>query len=212
VSDEGEGNAGEAHPQAVWPTHWAHPIRPGDHPCQPCPHSRGLFRSFSRSWWWGRREQFTVLRGRDSGRDAGSTGHSGSESHGGAGRVPDAGNCPIRGPRADRSQAANLEAGTSGQNHFPSWASLGTSRTGRNSRGALLAKRALQHRGSLQVRAVESPGAASQADGWGRQRLVELADWDKHHPRPVANHSDLRACERSELHQRHLGWGSESLG
>ena len=81
---------------------------------------------------------------------------------------------------------------------------LRTSRPGRNPRGTLHARRALHHRGALQVWTVESPRVGSEADGWVGQRLVELDHWDKHHTGPVAHHSHVRLSERSELHQRHL--------
>src|SRR5213078_845910 len=81
---------------------------------------------------------------------------------------------------ASRRSRTNIEAGTSSrQNHVSGRARLLTSRPGRNPRDTLHPRRALHHRGALQVWTVESPRLGSEADRWVGQRLVELDHWDK---------------------------------
>ena len=154
-----------------------------------------------------RPEYFAVLchRNRHAGARNPGDGDSNCDPKGNACGDAGADNLASRRSRTDIIKGASIEAGTSSrQNYVSGRARLRTSRPGRNPRGTLHARRALHHRGALQVWAVESPRVGSEADGWVGQRLVELDHWDKHHTGPVAHHSHVRLSERSELHQRHL--------
>jgi hypothetical protein len=161
----GKGTLGEAPTDVVGPhTPLAHPCRPYGHLGQLRPYGRCLFRVGSRGWRW-RSEQFTVLRHRNRRDDARNRRDSHSDSNGHAGRHPGADNLATCHASSGSIQGACLEAGATDRDHVSSWVRLWTSRAGGHPRGTLHTRRAVQHRGALQVRTFESAGTGSEADG-----------------------------------------------